>query len=70
MPAELARGGGRGRSNRYNGVAIETCLVVKAIFSLSPKATEGFLDSIFDLMGACGHKSSRLHKCKWRVLKK
>ena len=46
------RSGGRGRSNRYNDVAIETCPVVQAIFSLSPRATEGFLDSIFDLMGA------------------
>ena len=46
------RSGGRGRSNRYNDVAIETCPVVQAIFSLSPRATEGFLDSIFDLIGA------------------
>ena len=46
------RPGRRGRSNRYNDVVIETCLVVQAIFSLSPSATEGFLDSIFDLMGA------------------
>lgn len=45
------RHGGKGRSYTFSDVAIETALVVKGVFRLSLRATEGFLNSIFGLMG-------------------
>jgi hypothetical protein len=42
--------GGRGRGFSYSDVAIETALMVKGIFSLSLRALEGFLNSLFTLM--------------------
>lgn len=42
--------GGRGRGHTYNEHAIQTALAIKGIFSLSLRATEGFLNSIFELM--------------------
>lgn len=42
--------GGRGRSTRYTDTAIETSLMVKSVFSLSLRAVEGFLNSIFGLL--------------------
>lgn len=44
--------GGKGRSDTFSDVAIEAALVVKDVFRLSLRATEGFLNSIFGLMGA------------------
>lgn len=42
--------GGKGRSNTFSDLAIETALVLKGVFSLPLRATEGFLNSIFHLM--------------------
>lgn len=42
--------GRRGRGFSYSDTAIETALMVKGIFGLSLRATEGFLNSIFKLL--------------------
>ena len=42
--------GGKGRSHQFSDVAIETALMIKSVFSLSLRATEGFVNSIFGLM--------------------
>ncbi len=42
--------GGRGRGFHFSDTAIETALMIKAVFSLPLHATEGFLNSVFDLM--------------------
>ncbi len=44
-------GGARGRPRIYADAAIECALVVKAVFHLSLRATQGFLDSVVRLMG-------------------
>ncbi|SDK26664.1 Transposase DDE domain-containing protein, partial [Ferrimonas sediminum] len=43
--------GGRGRGFEYSDSAIETALMLKGIFGLSLRATEGFINSLFELMG-------------------
>ena len=43
--------GGRGRPRIYADTAIECALVVKAVFHLSLRATQGFLASVVKLMG-------------------
>ncbi len=47
------RGGprGRGRPRIYSDTAIECALVVRAMFHLSLRATQGFLESVVRLMG-------------------
>lgn len=42
--------GGRGRGFHFSDTAIETALMIKSVFSLPLRATEGFLNSVFDLM--------------------
>ena len=42
---------GRGRPQVYTDTAIECALVVRAVFHLSLRATQGFLDSVVRLMG-------------------
>ena len=42
--------GRRGRSQLYTDQAIATFLMLKGIFSLSLRATQGLLDSLFELM--------------------
>jgi len=42
--------GYRGRGFSYSDMAIETALMIKDIFSLSLRAVEGFLNSLFMLM--------------------
>lgn len=44
------RYGGKGRSNEFSDMAIETALMVKVVFNLSIRATERFINSIFSLM--------------------
>ncbi len=44
--------GGRGRTYTFSDKAIQAALAIKGIFNLSLRATQGFIDSIFDLMGA------------------
>ena len=44
--------GGRGRSNQFSDVAIETVLMLKGVFNLSLRSLEGFVNSIFELMDA------------------
>lgn len=66
--------GGKGRSNHFSDTAIETVLVVKGIFSLSPRATEGFPNSIFGLMNvdyvspgySCLSKRARLAQIEYK----
>jgi len=45
-----ASGGARGRPRIYADAAIECALVVKAVFHLSLRATQGFLESVVKLM--------------------
>ena len=47
---EPEKSGERGRSNTYSDLAIETCLVFKALFGLPLRATQGFVASLFELM--------------------
>lgn len=47
-----AVGGFRGRPRIYTGTAIECALVVEAVFHLSLRSTQGFLESVVRLMGA------------------
>ena len=42
--------GGRGRAFEFSDTAIETALMLKGIFNLSLRATEGFINSLFKLM--------------------
>ena len=49
---DTSRSGPRGRRPRfYADSAIECALVVKAVFHLSLRATQGFLESVVELMG-------------------
>ena len=41
----------RGRPQRYSDLAITTVLVIKRVFRLTLRAAQGFIDSIFALMG-------------------
>jgi hypothetical protein len=40
----------RGRPQRYSELAISTVLMLKRVFSLTLRAVQGFIDSIFILM--------------------
>ena len=42
--------GGRGRGFQFSDTAIETALMLKGVFKLSLRATEGFMNSLFQLM--------------------
>ncbi|EKS7764879.1 IS5 family transposase [Edwardsiella ictaluri] len=48
---ESATPAARGRPQRYSALAITTVLVVKCVFRLTLRAAQGFIDSIFTLMG-------------------
>lgn len=48
---ESATPSSRGRPLRYSDLAIATVLVVKRVFRLTLRAAQGFIDSIFALMG-------------------
>ena len=41
----------RGRPALYSNLAIEFCLTIKALFKLPLRATQGFVQSIFKMMG-------------------
>src|SRR3989344_4185141 len=43
--------GKRGRPEIYSDIAIETCLTLGTVFHLSLRATEGFANSLLQLMG-------------------
>ncbi|MGL5336516.1 MAG: IS5 family transposase, partial [Enterovibrio sp.] len=43
--------GGRGRGFEFSDTAIETALMLKGLFNLPLRALEGFLNSVFNLMG-------------------
>lgn len=45
------RHGGRGRPNTYSNIAIESCLLVRSLFKLPLRATQGLVESLFILMG-------------------
>ncbi len=40
----------KGRQEKYSDIAIETMLIVKAVFKLDNGRTEGFIKSIFDIL--------------------
>lgn len=42
---------GRGSFKTYSDMAIQLCLMVKAVFKLPLRALEGFVNSVFSLMG-------------------
>ncbi|MDJ0515995.1 MAG: transposase [Trichodesmium sp. MO_231.B1] len=42
--------GGRGASNTYSDVAIELMVTLSSLYRLAGRQTEGFVESIFDLM--------------------
>jgi IS5 family transposase len=46
-----ASGGKRGGQLRYSGLAIETALTLRLVFHLPLRQTEGFLNSLFEMMG-------------------
>ncbi len=56
--------GRRGRSQLYTDQTIYTCLMLKGIFSLTLRATQGLLDSLFQLMNVplCAPDYSRVSK--------
>ncbi len=43
--------GKRGASDTYSDLAIITCLMIRAVFNLPLRATQGYIDSLFILMG-------------------
>ncbi len=43
--------GKRGRTHRYSDLAITTALMVQAVFNLSLRQTEGFINALFQRMG-------------------
>jgi hypothetical protein len=46
----VTHNGGRDRGFLFSDTAIETALMIKAVYSQPLRATEGFLNSVFDLM--------------------
>ena len=48
---DAASGPAGGRPRIYSDTAIECALVVRAVFHLSPRATQEFLGSVVELMG-------------------
>ena len=45
-----ARTGKRGRPQLYSDVAIQCCLTIKVVFKLPLRATQGFVDSLLQLL--------------------
>jgi Transposase DDE domain len=43
--------GKRGRQQAYNGVAIQTCLTIKVLFSLPLRQATGFVENLLELVG-------------------
>lgn len=64
----------RGRGFQYSDTAIETALMIKGIFSLSLRALQGFIDSVFELLDVpltsnnytCISKRSKTVQVKYR----
>lgn len=54
--------GSRGQPQSYSDLVITTVLVVKRIFRLTLRVAQGFLDSIFALIG--DHCIAGLHRCQ------
>lgn len=48
---EMEKSGKRGSSITYSKLAIEACLMVKMLFKLPLRQTEGFVNSLFGMMG-------------------
>ena len=49
--SESKRSGKRGASNHYSDLAIATFETVKSVYRLAGRQTQGFIDSLFRLMG-------------------
>lgn len=56
--------GGRGRSNYYSDLAIETCLTIRAVFNLPLRAVEGFVNSLLNNMNTALGSPSYSCLCK------
>ncbi|WP_247144664.1 transposase, partial [Escherichia coli] len=56
---ESATPSSRGRPQRYSDLAITTVLVIKRVFRLTLRAAQGFIDSIFSLMGTVAKLAMR-----------
>ena len=53
--------GQRGRDNQFSDKAVVAALMIQAVFGLSLRQTQGFIDSIFELMGV--ELSSPTYSC-------
>ncbi len=62
--AAEAEHSGRGRPRVYSEVAIESCLIVKILFRLPLRGTQGLMDSLSALMGLCIHAPSYTQLCR------
>jgi|SRR3990172_11444153 len=54
----------RGRPEVYSNIAIESCLIVKSLFNLPLRATQGLVDSLFNLIGAKVKAPSYVQLCR------
>ena len=67
--------GRRGRGFHYSDSAIETALMLKAVFKLPLRALEGFINSLFELMNvplqspdySCISKRAKTVEIKYRI---
>ena len=48
---ELPANGKRGRQQRFNDAAIQTCLTLKGLFGLPLRQTTGFVESLLRMIG-------------------
>ncbi|WP_119863264.1 transposase [Pseudoalteromonas sp. MSK9-3] len=60
--------GGRGRSNYYFDLAIETCLTLRAVFHLPLRALEGFVNSLLTMIDTSLQSPGYSCLCKRRAL--
>lgn len=68
--------GRRGRGFHYSDSAIETALMLKAVFKLPLRALEGFINSLFELMNvplqspdySCISKRAKTVEIKYRIV--
>ena len=54
----------RGRPEVYSDIAIESCLIVKSIFNLPLRATQGLVDSLFNLINTKVKAPSYVQICR------
>jgi hypothetical protein len=54
---QMHRTGQRGRPRQYSATAIQCMLTIRAVYHLPLRATVGFVESVFELMGYAGRLS-------------